>query len=99
MASEDIWKVSQEILDRNKLDFQNFLEQEYEGSAYYNDKIREAFDSGKKRVLVNLNHLRESDRKEFKFLTQGLIKNSREYLDPLQRTLQDVSRNIKISTN
>lgn len=46
-----------------------------------------------------MNHLREFDRKESKFLTQGLIKNPREYLDPLQRALQDVSRNIKISTD
>lgn len=53
MASEDIWKVSQEILDRNKLDFQNFLEQEYEGSVYYNNKIREALDSGKSEFWSN----------------------------------------------
>ena len=96
-SSEESWKVSQQIINQHKQQFIEFLDEEYEGSKVYSDLIDNAIENHKKRIIINLEHLREYDRQQKTNITNDLIQNPREYTQSLTEAVNDFAERLRLN--
>ncbi|KAH6602918.1 hypothetical protein BASA61_000634 [Batrachochytrium salamandrivorans] len=74
--------------ERSRL-FQELLEEDY-GHNQYKEQIITMVQKGARRLLVNINHVRQHN-KEY---ADGLLKSPMEYLPPFDKALNDVAKAV-----
>ncbi|KAK6098174.1 hypothetical protein BDV3_004456 [Batrachochytrium dendrobatidis] len=90
MAAAPVQPVSlDEVFSERARFFQELLEEDY-GQNQYKDQIVTMVQKGNRRLIVNINHVRQHNRE----YADGLLQSPMEFLPPFDKALNDVAKAV-----
>ncbi|KAI5546817.1 MCM family [Trichomonas vaginalis G3] len=92
----NVWEVPAATVAMYRNMFSQFFDSDFSGheEKYYREAVDNAVNENKKRILINLDHLREFDRLNGHNITQELIKNPKLFQQAINEALNEYRKEV-----